>query len=294
MTTIRAFLKSHPLLSFYTLAFAISWGAILLAVGLGPGGFSATPQQFQKALPYAVPAMFLGPSVACILLTGLLSGRAGFRDLLARMTRWRVGARWYAVALLTAPLVFTAVLLALSLISPEFLPRIFTTSDKAPLVLMGLAVGVDAIFEELAWTGFAIPRVRRRYGVLATGLFIGVLWQAWHLFQGYWASGVTTGEVSMTLWLADTVVGVFVGQLVAYRVLMVWVYEHTNGSLLVAILMHVSLIASSIILFPPLAVVANLISGYATAAVLWVIVAVIALANHGHLTRQPPLRRRVA
>ena len=112
MTTIRAFLKSHPLLSFYTLAFAISWGAILLAVGLGPGGFSATPQQFQKALPYAVPAMFLGPSVACILLTGLLSGRAGFRDLLARMTRWRVGARWYAVALLTAPLVFTAVLLA--------------------------------------------------------------------------------------------------------------------------------------------------------------------------------------
>src|SRR5215217_8522579 len=202
MTTIRAFLKSHPLLSFYTLAFAISWGAILLAVGLGPGGFSATPQQFQKALPYAVPAMFLGPSVACILLTGLLSGRAGFRDLLARMTRWRVGARWYAVALLTAPLVFTAVLLALSLISPEFLPRIFITSDKASLVLTGIAIGLPVgIFEELGWTGFAIPRMRLRYGVLGTGLMVGVLWGAWHLLQGYWASGVTSGALSLALFL---------------------------------------------------------------------------------------------
>ena len=30
------------------------------------------------------------------------------------------------------------------------------------------------------------------------------------------------------------------------------------------------------------------------AAVLWAIVGAVALANHGHLTRQPPLRRRVA
>ena len=37
-------------------------------------------------------------------MTGLVYGRAGLRDLLTRMTRWRVGARWYAVALLTAPL----------------------------------------------------------------------------------------------------------------------------------------------------------------------------------------------
>ena len=76
------------------------------------------------------------------MLTGLVYGRAGFRDLLARMTRWRVGARWYAVALLTAPLLLTAVLLALSLISPEFLPRILTTSDKASLLLLGIGWGL--------------------------------------------------------------------------------------------------------------------------------------------------------
>jgi uncharacterized protein len=235
MTTIKAFIKSHPVLSFYSLVFAISWGAILIVVGLGPGGLSATPQQFQMAVPYAVPAMVLGPGVAGILLTGLLYGRAGLREFRSRLLKWRVGARWYAVALLTAPLVFAAVFVPLSLISPEFLPRIFITSDKASVLLMGIAAGLVAgIFEELGWTGFAIPRMRLRYGVLGTGLFIGVLWAAWHLLQGYWASGVTSGELSQALWLANAVVGTLVGSLVAYRVLMVWVYERTGGSLPVA------------------------------------------------------------
>jgi membrane protease YdiL (CAAX protease family) len=294
MKTIKAFIKRHPLLSFYTLAFAISWGGILLAVGLGPGGFSATPLQFQKAaIPYAVLAMVLGPSVAGILLTGLVHGRAGLREFRSRLLKWRVGIRWYAVALLTAPLVFAAVFVPLSLISPQFLPRIVITSDKASVLLMGIAAGLIAgIFEELGWTGFAIPTMRQRYGVPATGLFIGVLWAAWHLLQGYWASGVTSGDISQALWLANAVVGTLVGSLVAYRVLMVWVYDHTSGSLPVAMLMHLSLTFFTIMVFPPWAVMANLISGYAYTAALWVVVAAVAVANHGHLTRRPPLRRR--
>ena len=122
MKTIKAFIKRHPLLSYFALAFAISWGGILIAVGLGPGGFSATPQQLQMAVPYAVPAMILGPSVAGILLTAFLYGRAGLREFRSRLLKWRVGAGWYAVALLTAPLVSTAVLLALSLVSPSTYP----------------------------------------------------------------------------------------------------------------------------------------------------------------------------
>jgi hypothetical protein len=86
--------------------------------------------------------LLVGPSVAGILLTGLVYGRAGLRNLLTRMTRWRVGARWYAVALLTAPLLVTVVLFALSLTSPVFLPGIFTTDDKATLLLFAIAVGL--------------------------------------------------------------------------------------------------------------------------------------------------------
>jgi uncharacterized protein len=97
MTTIRAFVKNHPLLSYLALVFAISWGGMLIVAG--PGGIQSYPQ-----LAFSYVAMLAGPSVAGILLTGLVDGREGFRDLLSRMTRWQLGARWYAVAFLTDPL----------------------------------------------------------------------------------------------------------------------------------------------------------------------------------------------
>jgi membrane protease YdiL (CAAX protease family) len=293
MKAIKAFAGRHPLLSYFVLTFAISWGGFLIAAGVGTGGFSPTPEQLQTMIPYAVPAMLVGPSVAGILMTGLLYGRAGFRELLSRLLRWRVGARWYAVALLTAPLLFTAVLLALSLLSPEYLPRILTTSDKAALLMTGVAVGLGAgIFEELGWTGFAIPRLRLRHGVLGTGLVVGVLWGAWHFFMNFWASGVTSGELSLAVFVPTWLLGILVGQLPAFRVLMVWVYDRT-GSLLVAMLMHVSLAAGTIILLPPVPGVASVVLSFVPAAAMWLVVGAVAMANGWHLSRQP-LQKRVA
>ena len=288
MTTIKAFIKSHPLLSYFALVFAISWGAVLIVVG--PSGFLGTKEIPQGLEPFLYVAMVLGPSVAGILFTSLLHGRAGLREFGSRLLRWRVGARWYAVALLTAPLLMMSVLLALSLTSPVYLPGIFITDDKASVLLSAVAGGLVAgIFEELGWTGFAIPKMRLRHGVLATGLAVGVLWGAWHfpLFSG---SSVTSGVVPPALYLLVLLFSV----LPAFRVLMVWVYDRT-GSLLVAILMHVSLTASTLI-FMPLATSGVTAVSYdlVLAAALWVVVGVVALANGGHLSRQPPLRRRVA
>ncbi len=47
--------------------------------------------------------------------------------------------------------------------------------------MAGIAVGlVVPFFEELGWTGFAIPELGKRYGILTTGLIVGLLWGAWH------------------------------------------------------------------------------------------------------------------
>jgi membrane protease YdiL (CAAX protease family) len=273
LTTIKAFIKSHPVLTYFALTFAISWGAILVVVG--PGGLPVTTEQ----LTILGLATLLGPSVAGILLTGLASGRVGLRELLSRLLRWRVGARWYAVALLTAPLSTAAVLLALSLLSPEFLPVIFTSDDKATLLLTGIAAGlVVGFFEELGWTGFAIPRLRLRYSVLTTGLIVGVLWGAWHYLL-FWESDSFSGALPLALLLAR-----LFSWLPAYRVLMVWVYDRT-GSLLVAMLMHVSLVASTVIVEPPLTGGALLTYILVRAAVLWVAIAAVAVANRGQLER---------
>jgi uncharacterized protein len=299
MRAIKAFLKSHSLLSYFALTFAITWGLFVFAVG-GPGGIPATKEEFTTLPLLAILAVLVGPSVSGIVLTGLVYGREGFRDLLTRMRRWRVGARWYAVALLTAPLVSTAVLIPLSLISPVFLPGIFASEAKVSFVLMGIVVGlIVGIFEELGWTGFAVPTLLKlRYGVLSTGLIVGVLWGAWHLLgNDIWASVATSGGLPPALFAVGVGLVLLVGQLPAYRVLMVWVYDRT-GSLLLAVLMHASYAASTFILGPvagPGAMSGVYLLAYviASAAVTWVIVAMLAVATRGNLSRQPP-RRRVA
>lgn len=281
MKTIKTFIKRHPVLTFYVGVFVISWGGVLLVIG-GFGGIPATKEQFETLLPVAIMALLAGPIVAGILLTGLVYGRAGFRELRSRLFRWRVGVRWYAAALLTAPILMTALIFALSLLFPEFLPGILAADDKASHLLMGLATGLVAgIFEELGWTGFAVPGLRRRHGVLATGLIVGLLWGAWHLLVTVWASGTASGELSLVSYLLDPLLF-----LPVYRMLMVWVYDRT-GSLLVAMLMHASLSASTRILQPPLTGVPLLTFDLVLTAALWVVVAAVAVANRGKLSRQP-------
>jgi membrane protease YdiL (CAAX protease family) len=291
MKTIKAFVKSHPLLSYFTLTLAISWGGMLLVIG-GPGAIPTTAEQTARLFPAVYLVTVAGPSVAGILLTGLAGGWTGLRELGSRLLRWRVGARWYAVALLTAPLTVTATLLALSIVSPEFVPGFLATSVKASLLQFGfLAVlGLGTGFlEELGWTGFAIPRMRLRYGVFSTGLFVGLLWGGWHFLSNIWGSGTSSG-IPLALFMP----AILFSFLPPYRVLMVWVYDRTKSPL-VAVLMHASLVAFWLTSMPHAIAGVPFVTWYLVwAAALWIFVGAVAVAQGGHLSRQSPLRRRVA
>ena len=265
----RNLLTSHPVLSYYVLVFAISWGGILIAAG--PDGLinsTANPLVLTQFIYFAALA---GPSVAGIIMTGLIHGRAGLRSLLLSVLLWRVGVRWYMVALLTAPFLMGAILFVLSLTSPAFVPAIVTTDDRVGLVMSGIVLGlVVSFFEELGWTGFATPELRKRHGFLSTGILIGLPWGAWHypLFSG---SASLSGAIPPTLYLAVLLFSF----LIPYRILMAWVYECTK-SVLVVMLMHAPLAAGQLILLPQaMAGEPAVIFDLMFAAALWVVVAVI-------------------
>lgn len=293
MTTVSVFIKRHALLTYYALTFAISWGAVLGMMGLTD--IPTTKAQIEAMLPVAIVAMLLGPSLSGLLLIGLVDGKEGLRDLRSRLGRWRVGARWYALALLLAPLIILAVLMALALISPAYLPGIFTRDDKLARLFLGLVSAVvTGICEELGWTGFVTPRLRQRYSVLATGLIIGVLWGVWHIVPMVIMPSVAySAPFSPAVYIAVRTLSFLVGSLVAFRVLMVWVYDRTQ-SLLLLILMHTGLTAANIIYEPEaLGGSSNFILDFVTAAVFWFIVALVIMVNRQRFAR-PPLRTQMA
>ena len=294
MTSIRTFVIRHPVPVYFGLTFAISWGGAAAAIG-GGGGVS-WPVAVDPRFAYAVLAMLAGPAITGVLLTALIGGKAGLRDLRYRALRVGVAPRWHAVALLTAPLLWMATLAALSAISPAFLPGLVTTTDRMELVLFGIAVGLAAgVFEEIGWTGFAIPHVRQRYGVVATGLIVGVLWGAWHLLTNvFWAVGATSGSLPLSIFVPASVIGVLIGYLAAFRVLMVWLYERT-GSLLLAMMMHASLTASVLILDPAGLLGAPLLTyAFALAAVVWATVMVVGVRSGWHRAQPRPRETRQA
>lgn len=273
MTNIKTYIKIHPVLSYFILTYVISWGGVLI---LGaPHGMPTTKEQFEKLWPIVFLPYLLGPSISGILLTGFVYGKNGFRELLSRLLSWRVNPRWYVFAILTIPFLAIVILFALSLISPAFLPKIFTSNDKSTVLLTGIAVGIfgGGLLEEPGWTGFAVPGLRKQYSVFKTGLIVGFLWGLWHFLPTYWGSGDSSGTLSLSLLLPPCFF--YVGVLPAYRLLMVWVYDNTD-SLLVAILMHASLTASTLFILAPSVEGIPLFAYYLIlAAVLWGLVVVV-------------------
>jgi membrane protease YdiL (CAAX protease family) len=164
-----SWLRRHPLLSYFAIAFGLSWGGI--GCVLAATGFNlAMPRPIETTLFFV--AMLLGPSVSGLILTARLDGRRGLRELCLRLLRWRIDFRWYAVALLTVPLLLLAVLWSLSAVAgPAYQPHF-----QGALLAAGLIAGS---FEEIGWTGFVTPRLLAHHGVGKAGMRLGLVWALW-------------------------------------------------------------------------------------------------------------------
>lgn len=214
----------RPLIAFFALAYAITWGLIL--VFLASKGFAFADISLADGFVIFL-CMLAGPSLSGLLLTWRLEGRHGLAEMAERARRWRVPPAWLTLALATNPLVYLLILVTLALlVSPIYAPGF------QPI---GLVIGLMAgAIEELGWTGFATPRLLSRWSPLRAGVVLGLIWATWHGLADFAGNSYSMGD----LWL-PTFVMYWLVTLTAYRVLMTFVYMHTQ-SLLVAMLMHAS------------------------------------------------------
>jgi hypothetical protein len=153
-----ALVRRHPLTVFFVLAYAIAWAFWPF------GSFGA-----------------FGPLVAALIVVPISHGRAGLRELGARLIRWRVGWLWWAVAI-GVPLGVHALTAALTTATGAERP---TTTLTAALLAFAIRLvnPVDGpLAEEPAWRGYAQPELQvRGWSPLATATLMGLLIAGWHL-----------------------------------------------------------------------------------------------------------------
>lgn len=256
---VTATARRHPLITFFTLTYGLSWGAALIV--LGASHFNLV-ELSPVDTGFIFVSMLLGPSVSGLALTALLEGWPGLSLLGASLLKRRVGMRWYALALSAMPLLLFATLWPLGVfVDSAYLPRF-----QWPLFAIGLVAGT---FEEIGWTGFATPRLLVRYRPFIAGLVLGFVWAFWHALVDFRQNFHQMGMA----WFLEFAV-FYVATLTAYRILLTWVYANTR-SLLLAVLMHASYTGWLFVLYPGTSAEQSQVWQTMVAMGLWLLVAVI-------------------
>ena len=224
----KAFVKRNPLLSMYVLLFVLAW-PVLVSQALYSQGIISVQ------LP-----MILGiltgwaPGVAAIAVTGIVAGRAGVRELLGRFRIWRMGLQWYAVALF-ALAAFILGGIGLQVLFGGSMPAIPAAGASALNIALGFVIltvaGVLLNTEEIAWRGFALPRLQAKYGVLIACILLAIPEAMLHL-PYFWNKDISFYQAVGMFWFtAFTVAAVFI---------YAYVFNKTGGSLILVTLMHAS------------------------------------------------------
>jgi membrane protease YdiL (CAAX protease family) len=233
------FFRRHPLLSFFLLAYVLSWLTWLPYV-LSEDGLGILALRLPSL--YVAIGAFTGPFLAGFLMTAVVSGREGIHALLKRLILWRVGIGWYLFAIVCVPAIAMLGVLALPGAPAAITQSALISSLAMYLPALIVTFVIAAGGEEPGWRGFALPRLQERFGPLSGTLVLGLLWGGWHfplvLTVGY-GGGPSSSLVAELGTSLLQILGVTFTAIV-----ITWVFNNTKGSLLLAMLVHGALDAT--------------------------------------------------
>jgi membrane protease YdiL (CAAX protease family) len=207
-----------------------------------------------------------------VAVSAVIAGGKGVRSLLRRFLIWRVGIQYYLIALFLLAAVILGGIGLHVLLGGSMPPIPAAGAPIGTIVLSFLLLLLLGFFfntEEIAWRGFALPRLQARYKVLLAGLLLAIPEVLLHLPLFWVKENPFYPTVGLFWFSAFSVAAVFI---------YAFIFNKTRGSLLIVTLLHASQNAW-----------ANLLSDnsarpfYFTVALMWMIVLALILTTKGQL-----------
>jgi membrane protease YdiL (CAAX protease family) len=271
--------------AFLIMAFVFAW-TIMLPLLLSESGFGLLPFTLPWRVFGSLMSVF-GLALPAFLVTAATEGKAGVRDLLGRCLRWRVGIRWYLIALFgllavtllgAIPFLGVAPLEALAH-NWTLLFTVFLWGVLIPFVLVNL-------WEETAWTGFMQHTLQERHGPLVASVMVAPFFALIHM-PGFFVAGFINEEPTPLSQFPAVLlqVGILAVFAVFIRVLIMWLYNGSGRSVLVVALFHSAFnMTNGQKITPELFLLSEGLASLIPAVAVMVLAVVLAVVTRGRLS----------
>ncbi len=190
---------------------------------------------FANILHYIGGAM---PALTTLLLLYFFGNTQERRGYWQRLVGFkRIGYSSWIVILLTAPvLAVTGIVIDVILGGTGAKLEFASSILSNPLSLIPFAVFIlvfGPLPEEMAWRGYALDGLQEKWNATIASLILGVAWTIWHLplfwIEGSYQYGLGMGTPQFWLYMLDKI---------PQSVLMTWLYNNNQRSIVTAILFH--------------------------------------------------------
>ena len=224
-SNISVWMRQHPLVAYFVLAFAITW-VLVSPLVLNAQGLLAI-----QISPHWHFLGALGPILAALIITRIANGRLGLSEFVRRMKRWRVGLVWLFVAIFSPILLFVVPAIILRAVGnpwPDFSKLASAEYSNFGWIfgsfLSAIAYGIG---EEAGWRGFALSRLQKGHSALSATFILSIFWAIWHIPMFFYRFEFGVGQV----------IGFFIG-LFAGAIWLTFLYNSTGGSIFIVATWH--------------------------------------------------------
>jgi len=221
--------ESRNLVFFFLVNFGLIWFLeVLFIIGLLKFPVKIG-EYFGSTSGILLLVLGCSSTITAFVVTAITEGKPGVRVLWRRFWNRNLSIKWLFVILLILPVLRLIANCVSRIMNNQAYPFLDLPKPPWMIILTFITAFIfNGMTEEFGWRGYVLPRFQARWNALTSSLILGIILTSWHfplffipghpLYQGnFW---------NWALWF------------ILVNILMTWIFNNTNGSILAAVLFH--------------------------------------------------------
>lgn len=219
-------IKKHSILWFYIFTF-------IFTIILGGAGQALCVNFVAEQHRPIVSLVFaeMAPSLSTLLISICTKDWSFWKNMKWNLFKNIKNVLWVLLSIIIPAAIVVSTSTIMSACGKAYIPNNYSDKLIIEIILFSL---MGCIGEEIGWRGFMLPAFNRKYSLLKSAVFTGILWGAWHV--GKLASYGALGYILFILLITE------------FSIIMAWIYLKSKANMICMVTFHLGINATSVLL----------------------------------------------